>query len=299
MTRPIMIAPKRLGHSNKNNSTANVPQTSARRKRQEMGWDGDSGRSISANGGLVGAMFHRQATGGRGRRGRGAAAAGAGSGLGARELLSARGEFRKRVRGQLEGMPEAIVDVKKALASGENISREVMLEKANQTERAFVDHAERNTSSSDQAVGYVLRSAKPSRSNFLRSLWTPSPPTFSHDVCRMLNAVLFCTSNALRYSYRHYFTRCPSPLWYTGAPKMYAIVHVRFQYTTIRSWNVSARRDEDESVIRTLMVQPRLLIPSLHIISAQTILPFLTDFLSDWAAPFTLIMRLVEIATYR
>lgn len=66
-----------------------------------------------ADGGLVGAMLRRQATGGRGRRG-----AGAGAGFGALEIMSARGEFRKRLRGQLEGIPEMIADVRKALTSG-------------------------------------------------------------------------------------------------------------------------------------------------------------------------------------
>lgn len=64
--------------------------------------------NTTRDGGLVGAMFQRQATGRRGR----------GCGLGPRDILSARGEFKKRVRREFEGVPEMVVEVRKALASG-------------------------------------------------------------------------------------------------------------------------------------------------------------------------------------
>ncbi|CAM9848504.1 unnamed protein product, partial [Laminaria digitata] len=83
----------------------------ARRKRV-IGSEGARSTSGIADGGLVGVLFRRQATGGRGRNGKGGWA----------EILSARGEFRKRVRRELEGIPEMIVDVKKALSSGDHTS---------------------------------------------------------------------------------------------------------------------------------------------------------------------------------
>lgn len=96
----------------------------ARRKRV-IGSEGTNRRSGIVDGGLVGAMFRRQATGGRGRKGGWAGVVGWGGGLGATEILSARGEFRKRVRRELEGIPEMILDVKKTLASGVWLAAEV------------------------------------------------------------------------------------------------------------------------------------------------------------------------------
>ena len=62
----------------------------------------------------MGAMLRRQATGGRRRVG------GRRTGLGPTEILNAKGEFRKRVRRQLEGVPELITELRKALTSGED-----------------------------------------------------------------------------------------------------------------------------------------------------------------------------------
>lgn len=60
-------------------------------------------------------MLRRQATGGRSV---GESGVKFGGGLGAREILSARGEFRKRIGRQFEGVPEMILEMKKGLASG-------------------------------------------------------------------------------------------------------------------------------------------------------------------------------------
>lgn len=68
---------------------------------------GGNGRHQASEGGLVRAMFRRQATGKRG-----------GGALGPREILAAKGEFRNRVRRQFEGIPEMIVDARKALSTG-------------------------------------------------------------------------------------------------------------------------------------------------------------------------------------
>lgn len=64
-------------------------------------------------------MLRRQATGGRSV---GESGVRFGGGLGAREILSARGEFRKRINRQFEGVPDMIIEVKKALASGNCLS---------------------------------------------------------------------------------------------------------------------------------------------------------------------------------
>lgn len=93
-------------------------RTGGARRKRVIGSDGASRRSGVVEGGLVGAIFRRQATGGRGRKAGWAGVIGGGGGLGATEILSARGEFRKRVRRQLEGIPEMIMDVKKALVQG-------------------------------------------------------------------------------------------------------------------------------------------------------------------------------------
>lgn len=62
------------------------------------------------------AVLLRQATGGRARSGGWATG---GKVLGPRELVfSTHGKFRKRIRRQLEGVPEMIADLSKALAPG-------------------------------------------------------------------------------------------------------------------------------------------------------------------------------------
>lgn len=82
------------------------------RRRRRIGYapsNGDSAR----NGGLVGAMLRRQSTGMRG--------AGGGDFLFRREILHAQGHFKKRMREALEGVPEMIVDIRKALTSGTGV----------------------------------------------------------------------------------------------------------------------------------------------------------------------------------
>lgn len=77
------------------------------RKRQ-IGSDADAHHrrlSPADGGGLVGAVLRRQATGGKGIRNQAF-------------VLGATGGFHKRLRKQLEGVPEMIADVKKSLASG-------------------------------------------------------------------------------------------------------------------------------------------------------------------------------------
>lgn len=89
------------------------------RRRRAIGHapsNGDAARRAGSptDGGLVGAMFRRQATG---RRGGG----GGGDFLLRREILFAQGQFKKRVRRQLEGVPEMIVEIRKALSSGVHV----------------------------------------------------------------------------------------------------------------------------------------------------------------------------------
>lgn len=91
-----------------------TPATGSARRRRYTGAHDHSPESSSGNGGLVRAILRRQATGGRRRLG------GPRAGVGPREILSAKGEFRKRVRQQLEGVPEMVADIKKALTSGED-----------------------------------------------------------------------------------------------------------------------------------------------------------------------------------
>ena len=65
----------------------------------------------STRGGLAGAMMRRQATGGKGRnRGENCSPAAL--------LLQSTGRLKKRLRVQLEGVPEMIADVRKSLNSG-------------------------------------------------------------------------------------------------------------------------------------------------------------------------------------
>lgn len=65
----------------------------------------------SPRGGLAGAMIRRQATGGRGRsRGDNCSPAAL--------LLQSTGSLKKRLRVQLEGVPEMIADVRKSLSAG-------------------------------------------------------------------------------------------------------------------------------------------------------------------------------------
>eukprot|EP00752_Nemacystus_decipiens_P006451 g5810.t1 len=64
-------------------------------------------------GGLAGAMFRRQATGGRGRSRRANCSPAA-------LLLQSTGNLKKRLRVQLEGVPEMIADVRKSLHSGDH-----------------------------------------------------------------------------------------------------------------------------------------------------------------------------------
>lgn len=72
--------------------------------------------------------------GGRGGRGRSSRGAG---GECSTLLLSATGEFKKRIRRQLEGVPEMIIDVKKALTSGEMPNRYRWLEGSGQLQGWF------------------------------------------------------------------------------------------------------------------------------------------------------------------
>ncbi|CAN0496305.1 unnamed protein product, partial [Ectocarpus sp. 12 AP-2014] len=73
------------------------------RQKRKIGSDADCG-------GLVGGVFRRQATGGRGRR----------RSTGQSFVLSATGNFHRRLRKDLEGVPELIADVRKSLISGDN-----------------------------------------------------------------------------------------------------------------------------------------------------------------------------------
>lgn len=82
------------------------------RRRRRIGYipsNGDAAR----NGGLVAAMLRRQSTGRKGP--------GGGDFLFRREILYAQGHFKKRVRKALEGVPEMIVDIRKALTSGTGV----------------------------------------------------------------------------------------------------------------------------------------------------------------------------------
>lgn len=72
------------------------------RRKRKIGSDVDCG-------GVVGGVFRRQATGGRGRR----------RSTGQSFVLSATGNFHRRLRKDLEGVPEVIADVRKNLVSGE------------------------------------------------------------------------------------------------------------------------------------------------------------------------------------
>lgn len=74
------------------------------RRRRSYNSGGNGRPAGPIDGGLVGGMFRRQATGK--------------GGLGAAEILSARGEFVNRMRRQFEGVPEMIIEARKALRSG-------------------------------------------------------------------------------------------------------------------------------------------------------------------------------------
>ncbi|CAM9677454.1 unnamed protein product [Scytosiphon promiscuus] len=76
------------------------------RKRQ-IGSEFDARRMGLADGDLVGAVLRRQATGGKGVKNE-------------TFVLGATGVFHKRLRKQLEGVPEMIADVKKNQASGDH-----------------------------------------------------------------------------------------------------------------------------------------------------------------------------------
>lgn len=82
-----------------------VPKRPRDARKRQIGSDADARRLGAADGGLVGAVLRRQATGGKGTRNQGF-------------VLGATGGFHKRLRKQLEGVPEMIADVKKNLASG-------------------------------------------------------------------------------------------------------------------------------------------------------------------------------------
>ncbi|CAM9335521.1 unnamed protein product, partial [Ectocarpus sp. 13 AM-2016] len=92
---------------------AEAPREMARRNAtgaQPLGRRKRKIGSDAACGGVVGGVLRRQATGGRGRR----------RSTGQSFVLSATGNFHRRLRKDLEGVPELIADVRKSLTSGDN-----------------------------------------------------------------------------------------------------------------------------------------------------------------------------------
>lgn len=80
--------------------------------RSVVGMESSNPQQRSTRGGLAGAMIRRQATGGRGRN------RGDNNCSPAALLLQSTGRLKKRLRVQLEGVPEMIVDVRKSRNSG-------------------------------------------------------------------------------------------------------------------------------------------------------------------------------------